>query len=166
MYRLAQAIAFIALLVITGCSDSVTAPSGTLGADASLLAEDVSLNLLGNGEYALALAGENTEVITEANVAESRAEHAALFQDAIKNGYDGMSIVTSPGEPDIIQYWKFEDAVVWDGVSPLESGVMYDLSIDPVIKTIRDSEMTSGEKLLAGMDRFVELLGRGAANAN
>ncbi len=76
-----------------------------------------------------------------------------------------MSVITSPGKPDIIQYWRCEDAVVWDGVSPLESGVMYTLNIDPDIrKKIRDSEMTLGEKAAALMGEFIKK--RGAANAN
>jgi hypothetical protein len=129
MLRSWQAVALVFSLFISGCNDNITTPSGSLGAEASpLLAENLSLRLLDSSGLALALAAENNEVITATNAAESAEDYRALFQEAFNDGFDIMAIHTSPGKLVIIEYWTFEDAVVWDGVSPLESGVLYDLS--------------------------------------
>ncbi len=157
MFRSMQAVALISFLFTAGCTDNVTNPSGHLGGDnPPLTAENISLQLLDSRGHALALDDRSTEVITAANAGKSGESYFALFQEAIYDGYDIMAIHTSEGSLDKIEYWKFEDAVVWDGVSPLKSGVLYDLSKNPEVMQALDKKETLGEKAEALMDEFMK----------
>ena len=157
MFRFLQTVALSVFLIITGCNDNTTNPAGDLDSGSMpLLADGTVLQVVGSSGYAIALDSANSEAITSETIAERSADYRALFEQAIAKGYDMMLVISSPGIPDKIEYMKFADAVVWDGVSPLESGVLYDFSNNKDVMKVLDSKQTLAEKAEALIEEYMK----------
>jgi hypothetical protein len=111
------AVLVLAFSLLTGCSDqAVEKLSGPVTSTPSVQT---------GGNMALSGDAGGVTTLTLSSASAFGGEFKSIIEEALAKGYDGISIERTPGKEDVITYWRFEDAVKWDGVSPLKSRVHY-----------------------------------------